>query len=86
MKVGSTLTGTVTDWCDTKIAGLKSAVGDDIASKVLKGCQVHWNRSWHLVRDRVLSSNNKPLERAIFSKIAASIPKLAVGQRSCQSI
>ena len=80
-KVGSTLIGIVTDWSDAETAGLKNVVGDDIASKVLKGCQVHWNRSWQCVRDRVLSSNNKPLERAIFSKIAASIPKLAVGQQ-----
>ena len=40
---------------------------------------MHWNRSWRRVRDRIVSSNDKLLERAVFGKIASSIVKLSVG-------
>ena len=34
---------------------------------------MHCNRSWQRVRDRVASSLDKTLEKAIFGKIASSI-------------
>lgn len=42
---------------------------------------MHWNRSWQHVRDRVASSNDKSLEKAVFGKIASTIKiiKLPVG-------
>ena len=80
-EVGKSLKGVVTDWSDAEIAGLRSAVGEDLGSKLLKGCQVHWNRSWQRVRDRIVSSNDKLLERAVFGKIASSIVKLPVGRQ-----
>ena len=42
---------------------------------------MHWNRSWQCVRDRIVSSNDKLLERAVFGKIASSIVKLPVGRQ-----
>lgn len=35
-KPGESLLGVVMDWCDAEISGLKKAVGDDVASKLLK--------------------------------------------------
>ena len=57
--VRKSLKGVVTDWSDAEIARLRSAVGENLGSKLLKGCQVHWNRSWQRVRDRIISSNDK---------------------------
>ena len=50
-EVGKSLKGVATDWNDAEIAGLRGAIGDDLGKKLLKGCQVHWNRSWQRVRD-----------------------------------
>ena len=80
-EVGKSLKGVVTDWSDAEIAGLRGAIGEDMTKKLLKGCQVHWNRSWQRVRDRVTSSTDKPFERALFGKIASSIVKLPVGRQ-----
>ena len=32
--------GVITDWSDTQLNGLQAAVGDMVASKVVKGCKV----------------------------------------------
>ena len=77
---GVSLTGVVTDWSDAEILGLGQAVGKETAKTLLKGCKVHWARSWQRVRDQVARSSDKPRERAIFSKIASQIPKIE-GQR-----
>ena len=37
--------------------------------QLLKGCKVHWIRSWHHVRDRVVHSMQKVKEKQIFNKI-----------------
>jgi len=68
-----TLLGVVTDWSDAEINGLKSCVGEDEAMQLLKGCKVHWIRSWHRVRDRVVDSTQKIKEKQIFNKIATAI-------------
>ena len=39
-KVGKTLKGIILDWSDAQLGGLKEVVGDDVASSVVKGCQV----------------------------------------------
>ena len=49
-ELGKSLLGIVIDWCDAEIRGLRDAVGTEIAKALLKGCQVHWNRSWQLVQ------------------------------------
>jgi hypothetical protein len=60
--IGKSLKGVVTDWSDGEIAGQRGAIGDDLGKKLLKGCQVHWNRSWQRVRDRIASSSDKTFE------------------------
>lgn len=45
-KVGKTLKGIIVDWSDTEAKGLREVIGDELAGKVLRGCNVHWSRSW----------------------------------------
>ena len=73
------LVGVITDWSDAEINGLSSAVGNDVAKKLLKGCSVHWSRSWQRIRDRVAKSDDQSRERMLFSRIASQIQKLPVG-------
>lgn len=79
---GVTLLGVVTDWSDAEIQGLGGAVGTEIAKKLLRGCSVHWDRSWQRMRDRVAESTH---EKKLFSKIACQIPQLDTGQHVCLS-
>lgn len=39
-EVGKSLKGIIADWSDTQMNGLKSAIGEEVANKVVKGCQV----------------------------------------------
>ena len=41
--VGKTLKGIVADWSDTQMNGLKLAIGETKANKVVKGCQVFFH-------------------------------------------
>ena len=79
-KVGESLLGIVIDWSDSEIRGLSEAVGKELAKSLLRGCRVHWNRSWQRIRDRVATSKDKKMERMIFGKIASQIPKLPMGE------
>lgn len=47
---GVSLSGVVTDWSDAEIQGLGGAVGPETARKLLRGCSVHWARSWQRIR------------------------------------
>ena len=47
--IGETLLGIVTDWSDAEIKGLKNAIGQETAAKLLRGCKVHWLRSFQRV-------------------------------------
>ena len=38
--VGKTLMGVITDWSDAQLNGLIGAVGEEVASRVVKGCKV----------------------------------------------
>ena len=62
------LLGIVIDWSDAEIRGLRDAVGIEMAKALLKGCQVHWNRSWQWVRDCIVSTKDKVFEKSIFLK------------------
>ena len=77
--MGGTLLGIVVDWSDAEVKGLKAAIGDELASELLRGCLVHWGRSLVRIRKRAVSSDplHKAVESKVFSKIAASIPKQA---------
>ena len=37
-RVGKSLKGIIADWSDTQISGLKSAIGEETANSVVKGC------------------------------------------------
>ena len=59
------------DWSDAEIKGLSQAVGQDMAIELLKGCAIHWTRSWQRVRDRVATtSNDKSPEKYLYALIA----------------
>ena len=75
-KLGDTLIAIVTDWSDSEINGLKKAIGNDVAEKLLKGCTVHWLRSCKRIAERIATSADRPRERSVFLSIAAAIQKL----------
>ena len=76
---GKSLLGIVVDWLDAEIKGLGIAVGKELAITLLKGCKVHWTRSWQRVRDCIVTSNDKVHEKNLFSAIASNITKIAAG-------
>ena len=76
---GKSLAGVVVDWSDAEIKGLGIAVGKELAVTLLKGCKVHWTRSWQRVRDRVVTSEDKVREKRLFSSIASHIPNISAG-------
>ena len=84
-ELGKSLLGIVIDWSDADIRGLRDAVGIEMAKALLKGCQVHWNRSWQWVRDRIVSTKEKAFEKSIFEKIACEITVLKSGKHVCDS-
>ena len=77
-ELGLILQGIVTDWSDAEIRGLKTAVGKDMAEKLLKGCKVHWQRSCQRVAEKVLSSRDRLREKRVFLQIASKIQILEI--------
>ena len=59
------------------------AVGDDVGQILIRGCGVHWNRSWQRIRERVANSKDKVMEKSVFSKIASQISRLPMGKALC---
>ena len=47
--VGKTLMGVITDWSDAQLKGLQAAVGDEVASRVVKGCKVCSNIIYYCI-------------------------------------
>ena len=75
-KVGNTLRGIVIDWSDTEAKGLREVVGDKTADSILKGCNVHWTRSYQRVAEKVNSRvqvNNRLLAKEAFCIIAKHV-------------
>ena len=59
-------------------SGLKIAVREEIGCCLLRGCSIHWARSWQRVRDKVCQNvTDRELERKLFSFIASSIQKVS---------
>ena len=55
-------------------------VGRDTATKLLRGCSIHWARSWQRVWDHVaISSCDKSREKYLYALIASYIQKLSAG-------
>ena len=67
-KVGESLKGIIIDWSDTEAKGLHELLGDNVADKVLKGCDVHWTRSYQWVADKV--NNNVHRSNRVLAKEA----------------
>jgi len=77
--VNKQLQGIVVDWSDTERAGLIKALGSELAGRLLRGCAVHWARSYQRVAARITStvpSSKKTLAREAFEIIAQGIPNL----------
>ena len=51
-------------------------MGKELAITLLKGCKVHWTRSWQRVRDGI---GDKIREKGLFSSIASRIPNISTG-------
>ena len=79
-KIGEILLGVVIDWSDAEIGRLGQALGKDLATKLLRGCKVHWARSWQRVRDHIAKSPDKSIEKLVFSKIASKITEIKGGE------
>ena len=75
-QLGITLKGVVTDWSDAEICGLKTALRNEMAEKLLKGCKVHWQRSCQRVAEKVISSKERGREKKVFLQIAYKIQVL----------
>ena len=75
-KVGDTLKGIIIDWSDTEAKGLREVVGEKVADKILKGCNVHWSRSYQRVAEKVnnhVQSSNRVVAREAFCAVAKGI-------------
>ena len=59
-----------------KMKGLKLALGEEVASQLLRGCQVHWIRSCQRICDRVILTTGKHKEKAIFRTLSSAITSL----------
>ena len=70
-EAGTTLRGIVIDWSDAEANGLRKAVGDIVANRLLKGCQVHWSRSYQRVAEKVCRTVE---EKKVYNRIASCIP------------
>ena len=80
--VNTHLQGIVVDWSDTERAGLIKTLGSELATKLLRGCAVHWARSYQRVAARVsttVANSNRMLARQAFEYIAQAIPSLKCG-------
>ena len=75
-KVGESLKGIIIDWSDTEAKGLRELLGDNVADKVLKGCNVHWTRSYQRVADKVNNNvhrSNRVLAKEAFCAVTKQV-------------
>jgi hypothetical protein len=70
-EVGKTLKGIVIDWSDAEACGLRKAIGDTVANSLLRGCQVHWSRSYQRVADKACRTAE---EKKVYNTVASRIP------------
>ena len=76
--VGESLVGVVVDWSDAQCNGLRLALGKELADKLLRGCEVHWNRSYQRVSEKVCKHHHPAkwqIAQQAFHLIAAAITK-----------
>ena len=80
-KIESSLKGIIVDWSDTETKGLREAVGEELADSLLRGCNVHWARSYQRVADRVNSSVQK-CNRKLATEAFCAIAKLVTSVKT----
>ena len=84
---GKTLLGVVIDWSDAEADGLRIAVGAETANLLLKGCKVHWIRSYQRVADKVCKHHHpekRAVEKEAFILLAAAIQRVHTQQHVYQ--
>ena len=85
--VEKTLLGVVIDWNDAEAEGLRLAVGKETANVLLKGCKVHWIRSYQRVAEKVCKHQHpeiRTVEKEAFNLVAAAIQKVHTQQHVFQ--
>ena len=71
--MGESLKGIIIGWSDTEAKGLHELLGENVADKVLKGCNVHWTRSYQWVADKINNNvhrSNWVLAKETFCAVA----------------
>ena len=68
--VHETTKGIVIGWSAAEMKGLKLAIGDEHANRLLKGCHVHWIRSCQRVSDGICKSST---EKNVFKALSSAI-------------
>ena len=66
----------IIDWSDTDWGKGPNAIGEHLADKLLRGCNVHWTRSYQQVADRVNShvqKVNRKLANEAFCMVAKHV-------------
>ena len=76
LELGITLQGIVIDWSDAEIKGVRSAVGKEMADKLLKGCKLHWQHSCQCVAERYRYHNREKKKKGLLLKICSKIQVL----------
>ena len=81
--IGKTLLGIIIDWSDGEADGLQLAVGEEMANTLLKGCKVHWIRSYQSVADKVCKHQypeKRAIENEAFNLVASAVQKVQIQQ------
>ena len=71
--LGEGLKGIIINWSDTEAKGLRELLGENVADKVIEGCNVHWTRSYQRVADKVNNNvhrSNRVLAKEPFCAVA----------------
>ena len=72
---------------DAEADVLRLVLGEQTANQLLKGCKVHWIRSYQRVADRVCKNQhheNRRVENDAFHLVAAAIQKVSSQQHVYQ--
>ena len=75
-KVGESLKGIIIDWSDTKTKGLREPLGENVADKIFKRCNIHWTRSYLRVDDKLNNNvyrSNRVLAKEAFCAVAKQV-------------
>ena len=83
-ELGENLVGIVVDWSDAQCKGLKLAIGDELSERLLRGCEVHWHRSYQRVCDKVWKQQH--LEKRRIEKQAFQLAASAITLNSRSSV